>query len=380
MNKKKMYDYAKSNGSILSDETLRQKINTLENTLPEWKIVKDDCFHIITNKQMYLFYNNIEQKFIDINFENVIKINNRYILENEILYSHLGENITSSNEYFSLDELNRIEKVTNKYKTYFLLDYSSGKKDSVAEKIYNEISILKDGEDDDSMTIGFELETNVIDGRPKIQVGDYVSHIIDTRIGHAERDSTITGIEFDSHVFTWNKLKKIKPLVEKMLLKIADSGLEATAGSGLHIHIGRDAFVSQEAFFRFFLIINAQSNRLFWQKLARRKVNNYCVFIDTPLDIDRLIKTIKRNEYSHGVAVNQQHSSTYEVRIFASTLSVDVLYASIELMVNLVNFCNELELKTFDKDNINSGEYVSKYLNRIINIQPLQLSFLSKSD
>lgn len=372
MNKRQMYNYAKSKGSIRSDKELKQIIDKL-STEKIWSIVENNCFHAITSEPMYLFYNSVENKYVDINNENVVNLNDGYLLESE-LFEEL--------KYFTIDEIKRIINVTKTYETDHLLDCHSGIIDSVADKIYRGVGILKDGKDDNTITIGFELETNIPVGLSRIQVGDCIKDMIDTRLGHAERDSTITGIEFISHIFTWNKLKKVKPLVQNMLSKMEASGLEATSGAGLHIHIGRNAFINEEAFLRFYTIINSNNNRLFWQKLARRQANNYYVFADTPLEKNRLIKVIRRQKYSHGVAVNQEHSATYEIRIFASTLSIEVLYGSIELMVNLVAFCNNLQLTVFNKMSISSGEYVGEYLHKIKNlgVRPLSLEFISGLD
>ncbi|MGI6509295.1 MAG: hypothetical protein ACOX1L_01740 [Erysipelotrichaceae bacterium] len=369
MNKSQLFNYIKSKGSIKSDRALKQMAERLV-TDQIWNIVEENCFHAITNEPMFLFYNSLEDKYVDINNENVVNVNDGYLLESELL---------EELKYFTIDEIGRIINVTKTYETDRLLDCHSGITDSVADKIYRGVGILKDGKDDNTMTIGFELETNAAAGASRVQVGDCIKDMIDTRLGHAERDSTITGIEFISHIFTWNKLKKVKPLVQNMLLKMAANGLEATSGAGLHIHIGRNAFVNEEAFLRFYTIINAHNNRLFWQKLARRQANDYYVFADTPLEKNRLIKVIRKQKYSHGVAINQEHSATYEISIFASTLSMEVLYGSIELMVNLVKFCNNLQLKVFDKMCISNGEYAGEFLHNISNlsIKPLSLEFIS---
>ena len=63
------------------------------------------------------------------------------------------------------------------------------------------------------MTIGFELETN-LDLGVRLDRDLIASDYLDPRLGHIEADGSISGVEFNSHIFTWKMLQKIKPLFE----------------------------------------------------------------------------------------------------------------------------------------------------------------------
>ncbi|MBR2702430.1 MAG: hypothetical protein IKE77_10145, partial [Erysipelotrichaceae bacterium] len=236
--------------------------------------------------------------------------------------------------------------------TTALLRYGSG------DLIYPAIGILKAGEDDDSPTVGFEIETQLADGF-YTPPSSLMSRLVDVRLGHCETDSSIHGIEFDSHIFTWNKLVQCRKLFQDQFQKFSEFGLIPTAGAGLHIHIGKDAFANVSAFEKFFYLINARCLRNVWEAVARRSENSYSQYINGMTTLTDVKRTIIGSRHTHGVAVNQEHDNTYEIRIFQTTFSTDVLLGTIEMLLNLVKLCNDNEKVTFHPNDILTGQYAS---------------------
>jgi len=355
MNNREMYRICKEKEAVWSDRVLKEKIRELgrNNALYWWDAFEGpDC---------RVFYNRRDHEYMNCNLEKVVLDNGNWITEEQYNLMHAmnlfaaQNDANNSNEdaYFSAEQLERIASADSQYNLKRFMGYGSG------DNIYRTIGVLKDGDDDHSPSIGFEIETNYDIGCA-IERGLVASEYLDIRLGHVESDSSISGVEFDSHPFTWNKLKKIKPLFDKQFTNFMNAGLAPTSGAGLHIHIGLNAFASERAKEKFYYLINCRSYRTFWNKLARRSNNDYARFDnDLSASVESIQAQMERFHDTHSVAVNQQHRSTLEIRIFQSTLSTDILYGCIEVLVNLVEMCNREEYD-FRSDAL-YGDYVRKY-------------------
>lgn len=361
MNARQMYNIAKEHGSIYADHVIKQKIRELGSNVFWWEPVVE--LAILHDGSLHqLFYNRRDCKYIDHNFVEIVQHDGLWMtLEeyNSRFQTSVFEHQQANDEYFSDEENAHLATMTRTLALNEFQSYGYG------DRVYRNIGILKDGNDDTSPTIGFEIETNM-------ELGCHIDRQIiareylDTRLGHVESDSTVSGVEFDSHIFTWQKLKKVKPLFEKQLANFANAGLCASQGAGLHIHIGRNAFASQEAFAKFYYVINRSSLRRFWTKVARRTssgANGYADYVDISdnATIEDVRMQIDSNRTKHSISVNQQHPDTYEIRIFQSTLSADVLYGCIELLLNLVEKCNNSEISLFRIFSLLEGDYARKY-------------------
>lgn len=347
MDKRTMYNTMKRYGSCYSDSYLKQRINEL-GSLKRWKEVRieTDAEKDLARQGLFpLFRNSLNGDFINKNVDSMHfdRNTNQYVIDYqqsivEATATSTGQT-RNSNEpsIFTERQLTRIRSHTPSG----IQGYGNG------DRIYQTIGVLTDGSDDDSMSIGFELETNT-----EFNYGETeFASTLDTSLGHFEHDSSINGVEFDSHPFSWKMMQKAKPLFEKMLNKMSQKGLIANDGCGIHIHVGRNAFNDEDALTKFYYIINSDEMRQFWIKVARR-TSDYARFrsISSNLTKNQVGAVMEQYSQQHGEAVNQQHNSTIEVRIFKSTLNVNVLFDYMQTIVNLVNFCNSNKTRITGED------------------------------
>ena len=353
MNKREMKNYCRQYNCIWSTNELARRVDELGYTVKR--------FDFVMENETPLFYDRVNRKYLNMNLLPVVFHEGSWITEEEydqtvrIALTPAEPVHEPVLEYFTQDELRRISDMEANLGSINRF-YSYGQGDF----IYESLGVFSDGADDHSPTVGFELETNMDIGFTR-NTDLIARNYLDKRLGHIESDGSINGVEFNSHVFTWNKLKKIRPVVESQLMAFSNAGLAATQGAGLHIHIGREFFSSEQALQKFYYLINLEDARQFWTRIARR-VSDYATYRQIRNgDVNHTINSMNQHRGDHGVAVNQQHANTIEVRIFQSTLSADVLYACIEVLMNLLSYVNNDSKMTISTTELMTGEYATKY-------------------
>ena len=210
-----MVHLAKVNGSIWSPAMIEQKARALGSVKRYQPEVR-----IIHGQEQIVFYNRVERFCLDVNFERLIEVDGDYYTEQEYAnrFAIPLEPVAavSEPEYFNAEQMARINTMEDE----ILQFYSYGRGDF----IYENLGIFRDGADDRSMTIGFELETN-LDLGVRLDRDLIASDYLDPRLGHIEADGSISGVEFNSHIFTWKMLQKIKPLFEAQFANFTKAGL-----------------------------------------------------------------------------------------------------------------------------------------------------------
>lgn len=383
MNSRQLKKFLKENGCIYSDAEIDKRIREM-GSIKRWEIyISPVTIHDIGGDidNCGVVYNRVAHQFMDTNFNVVRQIDGIWKTEKAFEHENAVPLVQSDNSsrYFTREEKERIEHVLRQHNCWNNVhSYGAGNATRNGRNLYDEIGILKTDENDNSFSFGFEIETNVDVG----MAGHY--HDNDFRfnpyLGHMETDGSISGVEWDSHTFSYNRLQVIKPLIREEMINLMEQGLLPTTGAGLHIHVGRDAFASEEAFQKFYYIINVRDNESAWSSLARRNQTSYSLY----RHLDRgnrthLINSIRAHADDHGVAVNQQHNKSYEIRIFQSTLNVEILFANIEIIKRLVDFCNGNDTM-FKFSKILQGEQIGKLLHLIHFGNPVignDLSFLT---
>lgn len=353
MNARQMYLLMKRSGSIYADSYIQNKIRDDFGVVKRWSPVQPNE----TNGNCIL-YNRVEHCYMNENFRIGRFLRNNgisnFVWDDEAQVS-LFNNIIDD-DIFSEIELERIRSAWQRRNpNRRIANYHE-------MNLFSEIGILKDGDEDNSFTIGFELETVIQVGanRALNRRDEVIARSIDERLGHFSYDSSVSGVEFVSHTFTWEKLKKCKELFKKQFQEISESGLVASENAGLHIHIGRNAFRNNNSFKKFYYLLNLSTLQGNWEIFARRRSTQFCAYRSiNNRDIACLNRMITHHRSSHSEAVNQQHANSIEVRIFKSTLSADILYASIEALIKLVEFCNS-DNTTFKFKDLFIGEYSNK--------------------
>lgn len=165
--------------------------------------------------------------------------------------------------------------------------------------------------------IGMELETNIEDECQLHDAAEYFLGGIEDDYLVLKEDGSISGFEIVTHpadyrvhleMFPWEKLRRL-----------SDYGMSAwrNSGTGIHIHISKDAFARGSHLYKFMTFHDRNASAI--KKFAGRE-SNYAKFGKT-YDDNRVAQAKKlETNYDRYVAVNLQPANTVELRYFRSSL------------------------------------------------------------
>lgn len=227
--------------------------------------------------------------------------------------------------------------------------------------------IMEDEKDSIRSTFGFELETESEDYHVD-ELADFIKKQFD--FIETERDGSLddNGIEFISHPFTKKWFNKNINTLISLLNTLSDCGRYSheNGNCGLHIHISRSAFDSNEAIDRFVYLVNKFPIELL--KFSRRtasQLEHWAGFYNTSdLTLD-YIKNVNKCDTRRYRAVNLQNRKTIEVRIFRGTLNPKTFIATFELVFNLLAYANRgknvLDATFSDIVNFRQSKFLKEY-------------------
>lgn len=198
-------------------------------------------------------------------------------------------------------------------------------------------------------TFGVELE---IDGGD--DVSDTIGDIADTTDrAYCKHDGSLgcDGIEIVTHPGTlaWH-MEKFP--WEKICKAALDHGYKShdTSTCGLHVHVGRDQLMGGRDTIAKMDIVTARHKDSFIRFSRRSGESRWCAYTDIEdikLDIsgdrsehEKLRYVYEDRLYDRYRAVNRKNSGTVEIRIFRGTLKYTTVLASIQLVSNLVGYCD----------------------------------------
>jgi hypothetical protein len=196
----------------------------------------------------------------------------------------------------------------------------------------------------DSYPLGIELEIEFEDEDVKHDFARLVRDKYSRDTCHCKRDGSLSecGVEL---VTGYGPYKDLAPIVEEVALLADELGGRSygTDTCGQHISLGRSELsLSQQA--RFVVFFNHPANQEFLHTFARRNSARFAVTIPTKAtdefiemcndDYDRLMG----DKYE---AVNCNHRSHLEVRIFKGSLNVNTILSRLSLVRLVGEFCEE---------------------------------------
>lgn len=164
------------------------------------------------------------------------------------------------------------------------------------------------------------------------QIMEEVLALKNPKLIYAKSDGSLRdGAEFVTHPMGFTLATAFKDVgysqdeVWGWVNKLSEMGCRSheTSSCGLHIHVNRDAFSSQQIVNRVDHFVGQQQSML--QVFARRANNTYADY--------------NANRGSKYRALNLLHPYTIEFRIFKGTLNVNTLIASIQLVYIICKFC-----------------------------------------
>lgn len=167
--------------------------------------------------------------------------------------------------------------------------------------------------------------------------------------------SLYQGIEICTHPMT---LEYFKTIDWSGFQELLDSGLHFRAwdktNAGIHIHVGRTAFVSDSHLWKFgeMIVMNPEKT----QKFAGRVENDFCRMTvrkntygencgkDMKKSISGVLLKKPGHRAAHYDAVNLSNENTVEVRIFKSSLRLPRILANMEFVDAVVKYTRDLKV------------------------------------
>ena len=219
-----------------------------------------------------------------------------------------------------------------------------------------------DSEEDVKMFFGIEIETEGSEDNKEC-VADYQD------IWHLEHDSSLNdgGFEMISQPMSWEFIKSEYPRFKALFASLIEAGQISHESDrcGLHIHVSKAAFKSENAINRCLAIVHGMSDEM--QRFGRRFHCSYAEFSNIPSmpsesDLNRIERT------GHSVAVNLDTSSfdgrsadTVEFRFPKGSLNILTVMATIEFIKNIVEVSNS-DKNVVKFGDLLYGDYVPDYI------------------
>lgn len=227
--------------------------------------------------------------------------------------------------------------------------------------------------------MGFELEvekagSNVECGKMALQCREILGNL-----AVYERDGSLNhGFEMITQPMTYDYwMNGANDKITETLSLLKDSGYKShdTDTCGLHIHVGRESLATStrstdDVIDNIILIMETFKAEL--TAFSRRRssqINRWAKFLTSETDEVSLnyVKQLKTGEDRY-TALNLRKSGTIEFRIFKGSLIKETVYASLELVKNIVNIAKYEDLDGLTwNDIINYHKTVNKYLTQYNN-------------
>lgn len=179
---------------------------------------------------------------------------------------------------------------------------------------------------------GFENEVSYKSSKSKMEAGLKILYsFYDPTVVVAKSDSTIEGNGYE----IVSQPMSLAFFNQLPLGGMFSEGIKGSATCGLHIHVGRGAFLSDVHLYKVcnFLL----ENRDFSQYVAGRTFNNYCKSFSGKSSSE-IVRAKKFRDTERHQAVNLQNRDTVEFRLFAGCTSEDQLRGRVEFLHALITY------------------------------------------
>jgi hypothetical protein len=188
---------------------------------------------------------------------------------------------------------------------------------------------------DGPLYLGFELEINT----PRYDLdrcAAVASNALDS-LGYLKEDSSISyGFEMVTHPMSHEYARTKFPW--HMLHELAERGCDGH-DTGLHVHVSREGFSSPAHVYRWLKFLYRNSEHV--TVVARRDSDEWAAwhYMDRERAKDYAKGSRSAGRYS---AVNVTNRTTFEVRVFASSLEPQEVQAALDLVAGSVEYTRDL--------------------------------------
>jgi hypothetical protein len=161
-----------------------------------------------------------------------------------------------------------------------------------------------------------------------------------------EDGSVSDGFECVTHPFTWEWAKS-NPEVFGLLFDLSrfDVSSYNSASCGMHVHIGRQSFVSDLHLYKFTTLM--YDDEEFVHKISRRRKSRLDQWANAKKNGNRSLARMIKNKGSDGRyrALNFENSGTVECRIFRGTVSPSGFWANMEFVKAMLDYTKQCSLQ-----------------------------------
>jgi|GEM_PF-1404288 len=243
---------------------------------------------------------------------------------------------------------------------------------------------LNSGSPEDDIPVGFELEVDNVECDNEELADDALETVnADDDYFPCEYDSSVD-FEFISQPMTLALHKKLD--YDNTLLDALRGRCQShDAGTcGLHVHVSKRD-LSDKALERIRVILEFFKPELFTFSRRQSWTYQYASFGDrTPKDGLKLVDVKGKTYAGHYTYYNEESGSTIEFRLFRGTLKGSTLYASLELVRNIVNIAKAEHIKKISWSDLLTGEYCAGYsrsrgiiCNAVLDFEKLESEYMS---
>lgn len=228
-------------------------------------------------------------------------------------------------------------------------------------------------------TYGLEIETyNTSDGERENMARFIQGYLT----WNCQRDSSVhygvDSCEIITQPKTMARWLEDQDQIKQLFKLLSISGFEINDSCGLHIHVNNKALGEEQKDIEMvqlkmdLILENYKKEFTTFSRRSGDSINHYTGFVSAKANSKKKtffdIINIKKYKSGRYYAINTENTKTTEIRLFASTLDPDVLYACIQMVDNLVHIAKNEDLTKISFDdivnyNVNYKELIS-YCNK----------------
>lgn len=212
-------------------------------------------------------------------------------------------------------------------------------------------------------TYGLEIETYNTSNSDRENMARFIQGYLKW---NCQRDSSVhygdDSCEIITQPKTMARWSEDQDQIKQLFNLLVKNDFEINDSCGLHIHVnnkalGKDAKDIETVQLKMDLILeNYKKEFTTFSRRSGDSINHYTGFVSAKANSKKKtfydIINIKKYKSGRYYAINTENTKTTEIRLFASTLDPDVLYACIQMVDNLVHIAKDEDLTKISFDDI----------------------------
>lgn len=358
-------NYVTNNGSIICEDCLNSDYFICHDCD---EIHSNDDMNYITGADYYVC------NYCRDNYSYCDGCDNYFDDNREHMHSVEGQYLCESC-YEEYCEENDVDIVNSYHNRDLPINFLSTDKDKEDKTIFPNAEKFETGSSEDMLKFGMEIE--VENDCYRISCNE-MAHMIRNKFPHLElvfeEDGSLSnGMEIITQPMTMSYIREHKEDFRELCKMLDDNGFTShnNGRCGQHIHFSRCFFEDDDDKYvgKLQLFFEKYKDEIY--KFSRRTDKQWCRWVSDSsnykkeyLRSGKILCDYAKSNTGHGVAINLQHSSTIEIRVFRGTLRFETMMANFEFVNNLVHIIKEKPTRQINFDKITNyvgTEYLKQY-------------------